>query len=185
MQFYDLDEPNDNTISPYIDILQKMYKGEPTEYAMTTMAKLGNYELKEGENIDHNKKIIGFNCALPAVPFSGPHVIRVIEELDKISETTDIQPYYNFVGLTKTSLEGFFRVFFNRQNPLEVSKAHQWNQLVYQKLSEMGFHPYRANVEQMQNIYSNDNDYWKTVKSIKKALDPNNIISPAKYCPNV
>jgi 4-cresol dehydrogenase (hydroxylating) len=33
----------------------------------------------------------------------------------------------------------------------------------------------------MHHVVSEDDSFWRTVRDLKKALDPNNIIAPGRY----
>jgi 4-cresol dehydrogenase (hydroxylating) len=185
LEFIDTDHPIENPDPEYLKVIMDMYNGVPTNYALETMCTLGGVELGQNElDLDLYKKVPGFVCALPAVPFEGSKITQIIAALDEIAHEIQVQPYYNFVGIAATALEGFFRVFFDRADPEAVQKAHAWNALSHEKLAEMGYYPYRANVEQMPTLFDNREDaFWKTLFQIKSALDPNHIMAPGNYCP--
>ena len=111
LRFYDMSQMPANPEPEYLSIVAGMYQGVPSNYALETMARLGGTELEGRLEIDEAKDVIGFVCALPAVPFEGQSVAHVIEEVDALSVQWGLQPYYNFVGLTPTALEGFFPGF--------------------------------------------------------------------------
>ena len=46
---------------------------------------------------------------------------------------------------------------------------------------EQGFPPYRVGINSMHRVVDENDPYWKTVRDLKKALDPNNIIAPGRY----
>ncbi|MFK7923247.1 MAG: hypothetical protein AB8H47_14890, partial [Bacteroidia bacterium] len=184
LKFYRTDQMPAKTEPEYLTTIAKMYQGEPTNYALETMARLGGVELTDDFEIDENPDVIGFVCALPAVPFESSILVQLVEEIDRLSNTLNVQAFYNFVGLTPTALEGFFRVFFDRKDERSVSLAHQWNAQVHELLAKLGLSPYRANVKQMGDLYSNqESNYWSTIVKIKNALDPQHIIAPGRYCP--
>lgn len=48
--------------------------------------------------------------------------------------------------------------------------------------AEKGFFPYRIPIEFMSDVTQNHSkEYWQQIKKIKDALDPNNVIAPARY----
>ena len=83
-----------------------------------------------------------------------------------------------------TAFEGFFRLFFDRQDINAVEKSHGWVAQVYQELEAFGIFPYRIDIDSMKSIVNRPQDsFWDSVLKIKQALDPNGIISPGRYCP--
>ncbi|MEL6650192.1 MAG: FAD-binding oxidoreductase [Bacteroidota bacterium] len=184
INFYRTQQMPAQTEPAYLTTIAKMYQGEPTNYALETMAKLGGVELSNDFEIDENRDVIGFNCALPAVPFESSTIVHLIEQIDRLSNGLNVKPFYNFVGMTPTALEGFFRVFFNRNDPHSIDLAHQWNQQVHAVLARMGLHPYRANIMQMADLYADQGSkYWSTIVTLKESLDPQQLIAPGRYCP--
>ncbi|MEM6347249.1 MAG: FAD-binding oxidoreductase [Bacteroidota bacterium] len=184
LRFYRSDQMPTKTEPEYLTTIAKMYQGEPTNYALETMAKLGGVELKDDFEIDQNRDVIGFVCALPAVPFESSVLVQLIDEIDRLSNRLNVQAFYNFVGMTPTALEGFFRVFFDRNDKRSISLAHQWNAQVHELLAKLGLQPYRANVQQMADLYQDaESNYWSTIVNIKNSLDPNHLIAPGRYCP--
>lgn len=184
LRFYDTENMPAHPEPAYLSVVAGMYQGVPSNYALETMARLGGSELEGRLEIDEAMDVLGFVCALPAVPFEGQSVVKVIAAVDAISLKWDLQPYYNFVGLTTTALEGFFRVFFPRGDEKAIFRAHQWNIEVHNRLFGMGMFPYRINIEQMELLYTQGEDtFWQTISQIKSVLDPDHILAPGRYCP--
>ncbi|GJM35128.1 MAG: 4-cresol dehydrogenase [Saprospiraceae bacterium] len=169
-----------------VRIRLKIQSGIPTDYSLITMAKAYNIDLKNETDmdIDQHKQVPGFVCALPAIPFDGQAVKEIIQTVESISDKMGITPALTFSLIGEYSLEGFFRVYFNRSNVSEVMQAHEWNKVIHETLEAKGIYPYRVNNAQMAHFVNRpENSFWETVKKIKSVLDPNTIIAPGKYCP--
>jgi 4-cresol dehydrogenase (hydroxylating) len=184
LRFYEIDKMPENVEPAYLKNIAQMYQGTPTNYALETMARLGGSELEGRLEIDEAPDVNGFVCALPVVPFAGRSVRQAVSAVEEISEAMGVQAYCNFVGMTPVALEGFFRVFFDRADPEAIATAHQWNRRVHKRLRDMGFPPYRLNIEQMQEqIQQSDDSFWDTILQIKNTLDPDHVLAPGRYCP--
>ncbi len=169
---------------PYFSILNKLYHGEPTNYSLQTMAQMQNVEIESEEELDTNKEVIGFSVALPAVPFDGEQVWKVMQTVKKVSEKLGVEPFHNFGTINDKIFEGFYRIYFDRNNTNAILTAHKWNEEVHGALANINIFPYRMNIERMP-YFTNDSDdtFWQTIKNIKQVLDPNQIIALGRYSP--
>lgn len=169
---------------PYFSILNKLYHGEPTNYSLQTMAQMQNIELESEEELDKNKNVIGFSVALPAVPFDGKQVWKVMQTVKKVSDKLGVEPFHNFGTINDKVFEGFYRIYFDRNNTNAILTAHKWNEEVHLALADINIFPYRMNIERMPHFTKESNDtFWQTIKNIKKVLDPNQIIALGRYSP--
>ena len=46
---------------------------------------------------------------------------------------------------------------------------------------EQGYPPYRVGINSMHHVVREDDPFWRTVRDLKKVLDPNGIIAPGRY----
>ena len=106
----------------------------------------------------------------------------VLTLVANVSKSFRVRPGISFTPMSGLAMEGFIRVYFDRTNPSEVDKAHAWRQLMYEQLTQKGYHSYRLSVNQMlQPAHRKDSAFFETISSIKRILDPNEIVSPGRY----
>jgi len=170
---------------PYQEVLRDLYNGIPSDYSIHTMAKLQQTSVQSAEDVDTNKKFPGMAVALLAVPFHGASCLELMELIYEISLDLKVRPFYNLASLDETTFEGFFRVYFDRNDPQATKNAKKWSQRVLQEAAEkLSIFPYRLSTEQMPHFCQNTEDsFWETVGQIKNNLDPQNLISPKRYSP--
>lgn len=181
LSFIDTDTTHDLD-HPYQIILRDMYQGIPSDYSLQTMGSLNNLAIKNDEEVDQNKRFPGLSVILTAVAIHGNQVMLAIQVARQISKAMDLQCFYNFATLDDYTFEGFFRVYFNRNDLNAVEKAQKWNQRTLLALEKAGIYPYRLNVQQMGIIHQKTNDpFWQTVGKMKHAVDPKNIIAAGRY----
>jgi 4-cresol dehydrogenase (hydroxylating) len=174
----------ENQSHRYYSILQKLYNGIPSNYSIETMGEMNKFDFENSEyEVDFCKKISGFTAVAPAIPFDAMAMKEVINLVNKVSEKFQVTPFHNFVSIGEMAVEGLFRVYFDREKEEEITNAHQWTEELDKELEKIGIYPYRMSIKEM-NYFSNrqQDTYWETIGAIKKQLDPNNIISPGKYC---
>ncbi|MEM7725592.1 MAG: FAD-binding oxidoreductase [Cyanobacteria bacterium P01_A01_bin.45] len=185
----DLEE---STEHPYFTILKKLYNGIPSNYSIETMGNLSRSLSIKSDGlsladldyeIDYCREIPGFVTVTPAIPLTSGAFKEAINLVNRVSKDFDITPFHNFVSLGEMSVEGLFRVFFNRSNKEEIIKAHRWSRILYEEFEKIGIYPYRISVKDMQKFVNRKEDtYWKAIADIKNQLDPSNIIAPGKFC---
>ncbi|BDA73270.1 4-cresol dehydrogenase [Calothrix sp. PCC 7716] len=174
----------ENSNHRYHLILQKLYNGIPSNYSIETMAEMNDFDFKNSDyEVDFCKQISGFRAVAPAVPLEARAMKEVIDLVNKVSKEFQITPFHNFVTIGDMAVEGLFRAYFNREKEEEITNVNQWAEELDKELEKIGIYPYRMSIQQM-NYFSNrqTDPYWETIAAIKKQLDPNNIISPGKYC---
>jgi hypothetical protein len=89
--------------------------------------------------------------------------------------------FNNFATVDELTFEGYFRVYFNREDEDAVQVAHRWHEMVHCLLRDNGFFPYRIDNQSMSLFCDENDDYWQLIRQLKNLLDPNSIISPKKY----
>ena len=185
LQFWSTEEEysDEEVPTPYVKVLLRMHKGEPTDHSMITLYQLSGIPYKDQVNIDVDPEVMGFVCALPAVPLSGPYFQRIIDCVMEVSKRLEIDPYFNFLTFSAHSCEGFFRVFFDRNDKKMVERVHRWNRESHEALQAIGIYPYRGNIRDLPGSYHEKDTYWQTIKDLKGVMDPNNILAPGKYAP--
>jgi 4-cresol dehydrogenase (hydroxylating) len=170
---------------PYQEVLRDMYNGIPSDYSLKTMAALHGIKLESDAEVDQNKDFPGMAVALFAVPIRGEIAFEIVDQMRRLSEEMGVQPFYNFATLDDETFEGFFRVYFDRNDPKAVEQAHRWNAEIHKLMEqELGVYPYRLNIEQMAAFVNRKDDtFWQVIRQIKDQLDPHQIISKGRYCP--
>jgi 4-cresol dehydrogenase (hydroxylating) len=166
-------------LSKGFEALKGYYNGIPSNYSIETMAMMNNTNL-QSDDID-NTNMLGISLALPAVPIDGEAVLEVTRIVNDISKKWSVTPFHNFSSVDELTFEGFYRIYFDRNNSLEVNNAHKWSNEIHVTLRKKNYLPYRIDNKQMENFTSESDVFWKTIKKIKLALDEDNIISRKKY----
>ncbi len=168
-----------NELAHNFSILRKFHQGIPTNHSIKTMALMNDTVLKN-ENLD-NTNTLGLSVALPAVPFDGDSVKEVCSIVKNVSEKWQVHPFHNLASMSELAFEGFYRIYFDRKDQTANKIAHQWSKELHEELRKKGYYPYRIDNKLMEEFTDKSDTYWKTVQSIKKTLDTNNMISRGKY----
>ena len=104
-----------------------------------------------------------------------------------VTDTRDTFAKFGFeaaitVNLMDTkAMEGVVSLAFDRRDTERTQKAFECIQAMESRYVEQGYPPYRVGINSMNLVVNEEDPFWKTVRDLKKALDPNNIIAPGRY----
>ncbi len=146
IQYIEQDMPDDQLDHQYFRVLRRLAQGVPSNYSLETMAEIYGIVLDtENDNIDYYPQIPGFSVVPLAVPFESKAIKLVIDTVNQVSEKMGVQAFHNFASLSPTSMEGYYRIYFDRNDPQAINQAHQWNKALSEALAQVGIYPYRLN----------------------------------------
>ena len=160
----------------------KRYRGKVDNSHLSLLTD----KINDNLDLDNDPHCKGFLCVNVAVPMDGDMVVKIIDISTRIAKSLGLKTYIRgFSDLGVDALKGHFSVIFNRKNQSEIKQAHKWKNMLYLQLRHIGIYPQRLDIDSMQDFtLASQNDYWRTLKKIKNALDPNNILSPGRYLVN-
>jgi 4-cresol dehydrogenase (hydroxylating) len=124
-------------------------------------------------------------CCLPVLPLQASAIIDTLEILDSIYRDFGIMPATTLNPMNDLCLESVINIYFRRNDPQAVANAHAANKEMTKRFYEAGFRFYRFDVKLMHEYINPENPHWKFVSRLKKALDPDRILSPGRYEPRV
>lgn len=155
-------------------------RGESTDKSLKAVYwAAGDFEHMEESNPDHSDSGVMF--CLPIIPAFGETVCEVVKD------TRETFARYGFaaaitVNLMDTkAMEGVVSLAFDRRNAEQTIAAKNCIQEMEARYVQQGFPPYRVGINSMHHIVDENEVYWRTVRDLKKALDPNHIIAPGRY----
>jgi 4-cresol dehydrogenase (hydroxylating) len=163
-----------------VEPIYRLTCGETTDKALKCFYwSAGDFQNLEKPDPDHSN--CGLLFCLPIIPAFGQTV------LDVVRDTADTFARHGFeAGITinlmnAKAIEGVVSLSFDRRDTEQAGKAHACIQEMEARYMEQGYPPYRVGINSMHRVVHEDDPFWRTVCSLKKALDPNGIISPGRY----
>ncbi len=123
----------------------------------------------------------GMLFAAPIVPQDSESVRLAVEATDRVGDEHGFKPAVTLNMMHDKSLEGVVSIDFVRADAEQCRRAKECMRGLNQAYMDLGFMPYRIDIENMPMIMDADDPFWKTAKALKTVLDPNNIISPRRF----
>ena len=117
----------------------------------------------------------------PIAPNDGAHARRVTRLARERCLADGFEPAISLTVLTDRTLSCILSLTYDRDVPGEDARATACYHGLIDLLAGEGYHPYRLAVNAM-HVMDEGNAYSETLRSLKRALDPNHILSPGRYC---
>lgn len=124
----------------------------------------------------------GYLYVLPLFPLDGAVARWAAEEAERRAAARGFEAAMTFNILDERCLELVLSISFPRAAPDRVSAAHAYAEEMLDLFDARGYRPYRVGVHQMARVAKPGDPFWEAVRAIKRALDPNGIIAPGRYC---
>ncbi len=128
---------------------------------------------------DHSHS--GLLFSLPILPMEGMAVLKVNVLVMATFKKWGFAAYITLNMINSKSLEGVINLAFDKRDTSKIANAHACVEELNGLLMEEGFILYRTAINQMKQVVSEKDEFWRITKDLKGVLDPNNIIAPKRY----
>jgi 4-cresol dehydrogenase (hydroxylating) len=162
-----------------VEPLLRLPTGVPTSEALHSVYWPSADRSDHPDNPDLGGGGIAF-CA-PVLPLDAPTIKAAVEETDRVGARFGFQPAVTLNLMNDRTLEGVVSIDFSRADAERKQKAKECLRALNQAYFDLGCTPYRIDIDNMDLVLRSDDIFWTTVRSMKKVLDPDGIISPGRY----
>jgi 4-cresol dehydrogenase (hydroxylating) len=164
--------------------LMGMLAGEPSNGGL----RIARWRLREqlrGECDDPTLEGCGLYWLAPVCPARGEEVRRCVDLIGERLPEFGFEPLIRVAFASERSVFVTTLIAFDRGQEAESRQAAECHRELSAELMEAGFPPYRQGVGGMDLLDPDGDSYWRVVRSIKEALDPNAVLAPGRYDPEV
>ncbi|MGZ3181058.1 MAG: FAD-binding oxidoreductase [Telluria sp.] len=127
------------------------------------------------------------NCGLqwisPVLPLRGQDMLQLVALAEPLFDAHGFDLFATFSMINERSLGGVLTIAFDQDDPGEVARARACYRAVFDQCMASGYIPYRVGLQSMADLDPGRDSYWRTVRRIKEALDPDGILAPGRYEP--
>lgn len=122
----------------------------------------------------------------PVVAQQGKAVRQLYSVLTEICLQYEIEPLFTFTSINERCLDATIPLLFDANDPAAVQRAHACLDALIQASQTVGVFPYRMDMATQRRFYKESAQSEMPValemyRKIKRALDPDLILSPGRY----
>jgi len=170
-----------NTNVPFLEKLFRLKQGVPTNYFIPSSYWRKKNPPKLTDNIDPTKDNVGLLWLAPIAPIDGKHVKIMSDIIHDIQIKYGYEPGLSITLLTERTLDCVISLVYDRDIEGEDAKALACHDELFEVLTDKGYFPYRLSSHAHDAYSKIESSLAPQLKSIKQALDSENILSPNKY----
>ena len=117
----------------------------------------------------------------PFCPLEPADVIEMVRHANEICDAYQFEPYITLNTVNPRCLEAVINIAFDRDDAERTQQAQKCVDEMLERYLAVGMVPYRVGVQDMSRLVDETDPFWRTVRDLKSAVDPNHIISPRRY----
>lgn len=133
---------------------------------------------------DPDRDGCGLLWTAPVAPMEGAHAARLAGIVERSLLSHGFEPMISVTLLTERSIACVVSITYDRAKPGEDEKAMKCYRELQSELEAEGYYSYRLATPALPQPAA-DNPYGRLLKTIRTALDPNDILAPGRYVPRV
>jgi 4-cresol dehydrogenase (hydroxylating) flavoprotein subunit len=182
---YDLIKKHLSKLVPLVNLLGislNYSKGYSDEHNLKEQYQLLKIDIPKDKPLELARDGIGFIWYIVLFAATADNLLsfnEVVSESAKLHQIIDTR--FHVLPYKSDLLVGLARVAFVLSDRTARDKAHAFYLELLNRGLEKGFVPHRVPIPIINSLVDLNNPYWKLIRKIKNAVDPNNIIAPDKY----
>ena len=167
-----------------IESLLDLADGIPRRVALPLAYWLRGQSPSTDQNLDPAKDGCGLIWYSPLVPMKAAAVQEYVRMVNRVCIEHQIEPLITLTSLSNRLFDSTVPILFRPELSGAVERAQACYQALIKCGHEIGCLPYRVSTGAMKSMLEmGDGSHWHFVTSLKRAIDPNGLISPGRYCP--
>lgn len=132
-------------------------------------------------SLDPEKDKVGFIWCDVVLPLLGKEISKTIQGVNDIIINNSFEPILGILCVNKRYALLVTAIIYDRETSEEDKKAMNCHNKLLKFLIEQGHHPSRLGIQSMDKMNNGQKTYEKFLKTLKKHMDSQEIISPGRY----
>ncbi|CAD6873561.1 FAD-binding oxidoreductase [Methylomonas fluvii] len=158
----------------------QLFAGEPSEIALPLAYWRSGVMPTDGTSMNPDKDGCGLIWYSPLLPMKPDLTREYVEMVKSICIKHRIEPLITLTSISDRCWDSTIPILFDRQDADEVARAQACYHELLDTGRKHGFVPYRLGIQSME-LPAKENAVPDVLRSLKQAVDPNNIIAPGRY----
>lgn len=167
-----------------LSLLKKVFQlkqGQPTNYFLPSTYWRKPKAPVLSDTLDPTKDNVGLLWIAPIAPIDGEHIQRMVTITQDIQREYGFEPGLSVTLLTARTLDCVVSLVYDRDVEGEDKRATECHDALFTALTREGYFPYRLSSHAHDVFSQVDSSLIPTLKTIKRAIDPNGLLAPDKY----
>jgi hypothetical protein len=160
----------------------RVMAGEPSEVALRVAYWRGG-KPPGGSQPDPARDGCGLIWYSPLVPMKSGAARLYVDLVNETCLTHGIEPLITLTTLSDRCFDSSVPLLFDRRSPAETERATACYDALFEAGRRQGFLPYRLGVSAMSRLTETPAPFWDLVRTIKAAVDPDDLVAPGRYAP--
>ncbi|MFO1132609.1 MAG: FAD-binding oxidoreductase [Hyphomicrobiales bacterium] len=157
--------------------LAEFFLGKPTELAVKHVAYGGGGT----SPLNPDRDGIGLMWYAPLIPLRAEALRQFIDMAEPILKEHGFDFSITFLSFGWHCVDGTLLLKYDRANPADCWRAKSCYATLFEAGKRHGFIPYRVGLQGMKLLVDETMPFWQVTRDVKRALDPNGILSPGRY----
>lgn len=132
-------------------------------------------------DLDPDRDRCGALWCAPAVPATGKDIQQALAVIKSTISAHRFEPNIGLNWAQDRCIDITACIHYDRDVDGEDERASACYHELLQKLMDVGYYPYRLGVQGQGEVAPPSDDYGKLISTLKRALDPNDILAPGRY----
>ncbi|MBI3965625.1 MAG: FAD-binding oxidoreductase [Chloroflexi bacterium] len=165
--------------SPLRGMLLRKYLGVPQSGGLRQL--YWRKRVPAPADIDPHRDRCGVIWMSPVVPFASPHVRAAVDAVTIATLDAGFEPAITLQCVSERHVVLITSLHYDREIPGEDERAADWHRDLAGRLRESGYYPYRQSTLALAQSGEGSGAYEELLRTLKRALDPNDILAPGRY----
>jgi 4-cresol dehydrogenase (hydroxylating) len=157
-----------------------LMKGVPTDQPMATAYWRKRTPPPPPASMDPDRDGCGLLWCAPVAPLQGQHAERLAQIATSTLLRHGFEPMLSMTLITERALTCVISISYDRDVPGEDERAMRCYRELLPALNAAGYYSYRLGIQSSDEMHG-DSSYTTLLRTLKDALDPNDIIAPGRY----
>jgi 4-cresol dehydrogenase (hydroxylating) len=131
--------------------------------------------------MDPDRDRCGVIFCAPTVPYDGRHIVAALEIIKDSLARHGFEPILNIGCISGRAVQVTATITYDRDIEGEDGRALRCHDEMLRTLSGAGYVPYRLGIRSVGLLPEPVDDSDRLLDTLKKTLDPNNILAPGRY----
>lgn len=136
-----------------------------------------------GQSLDPARDGCGLLWYAPLVPMLADRVRAFATMVRRVCHTHGIEPVITFTSVADGCFISTVPLLFDQNDASMSARVGACYEALLAGGKKEGCFPYRGGAPQMPLLVEPERTFWKFVKQLKQAVDPDDIIAPGRYSP--